>query len=380
MKKILTTLLVLFCAVGAYAQQSPGKDHSKLQIRCQTCHNCGIPTKDEPCWVACPRENMITIYLKPEQTDELIIIDHISDRYGPVYFSHKLHAQMSVMYGGCENCHHHNTLEQVLKCNSCHEPSRQREDVSIPDLKGAYHRQCVDCHREWSHETGCNVCHTLKKNLDETKHDHIRKRYAGKNHPPILEPTDINYQTNSDKGKIVTFYHDDHTQKFGLKCSNCHKQEGCTSCHDVNKVISDKSRTVSDNKTFEEHHKRCMSCHTKDEQCSSCHSNTRLESFNHTVKTGWVLNEYHVKLSCVRCHGSKLPYKKVDNNCSSCHQGWNKQTFKHSVTGLQLNETHLDLGCEDCHLDRNFAVKPNCKNCHEDYSFPKQKPGKLIGK
>ena len=380
MKKILSFLLIFFCTDGTYAQQSPGKDHSKLQIRCQTCHTCGIPTKDEPCWVACPRENMITIYLKPEQTDELIIIDHISDRYGPVYFSHKLHAQMSVMYGGCENCHHHNTLEQVLKCNSCHETSRQREDVSVPDLKGAYHRQCVDCHREWSHETGCTVCHTLKKNLDETKHDNIRKRYAGKNHPPILEPTDINYQTNFDKGKLVTFYHDDHTQKFGLRCTNCHKQESCTSCHDVNKAVSDKSRTVSHNKTFEEHHKRCMSCHGKEEKCNICHSNTKLEPFNHAVKTGWVLNENHVKLSCAKCHGAKLPYKKVDKKCQSCHQGWNNKTFRHSVTGLQLTETHAGLSCEDCHAGNDYSVKPGCNGCHENFVYPKQKPGTLVSK
>ena len=74
-----------------------------------------------------------------------------------------------------------------------------------------------------------------------------------------------------------------------------------------------------------------------------------------------------------QCH-----YKKLDNKCISCHQNWSNTTFKHSVTGLQLNETHSDLSCEDCHIDRNFAVKPSCNNCHEDYSFPKQKPGKLV--
>ena len=57
------------------------------------------------------------------------------------------------MGGGCENCHHYNTSGPILKCSSCHESSRKREDVSIPDLKGAYHRQCMDCHREWSHDT-----------------------------------------------------------------------------------------------------------------------------------------------------------------------------------------------------------------------------------
>lgn len=101
MKKIFAVLLVLFFAVTIYPQQSPGKDHFKLNISCQTCHTCAVPTKNDPCLVICPREKIVTVYQKPEQTPELITIDQLSDRYGPVYFSHKIHAQMSNMGGGC---------------------------------------------------------------------------------------------------------------------------------------------------------------------------------------------------------------------------------------------------------------------------------------
>ena len=379
MKKILVATLTLILTVGINAQQSPGKDHSKLNINCKTCHVCDVPTKDDPCLVACPRQKIATVYQKPEQTPELFVIDQISDRYGPVYFSHRLHAQMSVMSGGCENCHHFNTSGPILECNTCHESSRQREDVGRPDLKGAYHRQCMDCHREWSHETGCNTCHTLKKNLKDAKQENIQKKYSGKVHPVVLEPTHISYQTNSEKGKLVTFYHDDHTKKFGLTCATCHKQESCTKCHDVNRNSEVKLQTVSTKKTFEEQHKNCISCH-KEDNCSSCHSSTKLESFDHAKKTGWALSKHHIILACSKCHGSKLPYKKLDKKCSSCHQGWNKDTFKHSVTGLQLDETHSDLGCEDCHSENNYAEKPSCTNCHENYVYPKQKPGKLVRK
>lgn len=379
MKKILVTILTFIFACGINAQQSPGKNHSTLNLSCKSCHVCDVPTKDEPCLVACPREKIATVYQKPEQTPELFIIDQINERYGPVYFSHKLHAQMSVMSGGCENCHHFNTSGPILQCNSCHEASRKRENVSLPDLKGAYHRQCMDCHREWSHETGCNSCHTLKKNLKDTKQDNIKKKYVGKVHPVVLEPTHISYQTNSEKGKLVTFYHDDHTKKFGLTCATCHKQENCTKCHDVNRNSDEKLRTVDTEKTFEQQHKNCISCH-KENNCSTCHSNTKLDPFNHAKKTGWALSNHHAKLSCVKCHGSKLPYKKVDNKCLSCHQGWNNETFKHSVTGLQLDEVHLDLSCEDCHAENNYAKKQSCDGCHEDYVYPKNKPGKLVRK
>lgn len=379
MKKIISILSVLFFVVTNNAQQSPGKDHSKLNISCKTCHTCDVPTKSEPCLVTCPREKIVTVYQKPEQTPELFVIDQISDKYTPVNFSHKLHAQMSVMSGGCENCHHHNTSGPILKCNNCHETSRKREDVSLPDLKGAYHRQCMDCHRKWSHETGCNSCHTPKKDLKGTQKEQIKKKISGKDHPVILEPTNITYQTNSDKGKLVTFYHDDHTKSFGLSCTNCHKQESCTKCHDVNRNNDNKTKSVVTKKSFDEQHKNCISCHRED-KCGSCHSNTKLEPFDHAKKTGWALNKFHANLSCVKCHGSKIPYSKLDNKCVSCHKEWNSENFKHSVTGLQLNETHAELSCGDCHLEKNFAVKPTCDGCHENYSYPKQKPGKMIGK
>ncbi len=73
----------------------------------------------------------------------------------------------------------------------------------------------------------------------------------------------------------------------------------------------------------------------------------------------------------------KVPYKKLNNKCVNCHQSWNNKTFKHSITGLQLDETHLDFSCEDCHAENNFGIKPSCDGCHDSYVFPKQKPGKV---
>lgn len=380
MKNIFTLLFIIILTVSIAAQKSPGKDHSKLNIDCKTCHVCPVPTKDDPCLVLCPRERIATVYQKPEETPELITINQLSDRYGPVNFSHRIHAQMSIMSGGCENCHHFNTTGPILKCNSCHEASRKREDVRLPDLKGAYHRQCMDCHREWSHETGCNSCHELKKNIKDAKQVDASNKYKGKVHPVVLEPSVITYQTNSDKGKLATFYHDDHTKKFGLDCVSCHKQESCTKCHDVKKKSDAEPRAVSTRKSFEEQHQKCITCHSKAESCSRCHSDNKLEPFDHAKSTGWALGKFHSGLTCSKCHGSKLPYKKLDNQCVNCHGEWNGENFKHSITGLQLDETHSELSCEDCHLEKNFAEKPSCVNCHENYVYPKQKPGKIIRK
>jgi hypothetical protein len=383
MKKIFALLLIFLITSTVTAQMKLGKEHSKLNISCQTCHTCEVPTKNDPCLVVCPREKMVTIYQKPEETPELIVIDQLKDRYGPVYFSHRLHAQMSEMSGGCGGCHHFNTTGPILNCNSCHETSRKRNDVSVPDLKGAYHRQCMDCHREWSHSTACNSCHLPIKEVKGTEKEQIAQRLKGRAHPVVLEPVKILYRTESDKGKLVTFYHDDHTKKFNLDCISCHKQESCSSCHDVNKKSSDSKTKVSDASksklSFEVQHKNCISCH-KDDNCTRCHSDKELMPFDHQRSTGWTLKTYHAKLTCQNCHGSKIPFAKIDKNCISCHKDWDNETFNHAVTGLKLDELHSELGCDDCHADNNYAIKPACDNCHDDLSYPKDLPGKLIRK
>lgn len=91
MKKKIILLLVLLIAITIKPQQSPGKNHSKLNLECSNCHICDVPTKKDPCLIQCPREKIKTVYQKPEQTPELITINQLSDKYGPVYFSHRIH-------------------------------------------------------------------------------------------------------------------------------------------------------------------------------------------------------------------------------------------------------------------------------------------------
>ncbi|MFO7524649.1 MAG: cytochrome c3 family protein, partial [Ignavibacteriaceae bacterium] len=101
---------------------------------------------------------------------------------------------------------------------------------------------------------------------------------------------------------------------------------------------------------------------------------------DHFRSTGWALKSYHAKLTCQKCHGTKIPYTKIDRNCVSCHKEWNADNFKHEVTGLKLDELHESFDCADCHADNNYSIKPTCDNCHEDFVYPKVLPGKLLRK
>ena len=141
---------VLFSAVYYLSHQiaqTQSKNHSLQNVTCKTCHTCDVPTKQNPCLVACPRNEMITVNQTAEQGPDVIKIDNLANKYQPVTFSHKIHAQMSEMSGGCANCHHYNTSGPILACSDCHSAERKREDISKPDLQAAFHRLCIDCHQ-----------------------------------------------------------------------------------------------------------------------------------------------------------------------------------------------------------------------------------------
>jgi hypothetical protein len=371
--KVLVGVLFFSTATNA---QTTNKNHSLQNVNCKTCHTCDVPTKQNPCLVECPREEMITVHQTAEEGPDLVKIDILTNKYLPVNFSHKTHAQMSEMSGGCANCHHYNTAGPILACTDCHSVERKREDISKPDLQAAYHRQCIDCHKEWSHSTDCNSCH-LSKGSNLVQKDLSSVVSAKENHPKVNKPEKLVYETNYNKGRIVTFFHNEHTNIFGAECVSCHKNDNCTRCHDTKNV-----QTVSSNlpekitKPASQHHQPCFKCHANDE-CTKCHLDKPAKPFNHKMSTGWALNRFHEKLECAKCHGSANKFTKLDNNCVSCHKNFAAGSFNHEKTGLKLDEMHVEFDCADCHIE-NFSDKPDCTNCHDDKSYPKNIPGSLV--
>jgi hypothetical protein len=353
------------------------KDHSKQSIDCKTCHYCEYPTITDPCLLKCPRTDMVSIHHSVDEGPEIVEMNMIKGDYGVVVFSHKLHAEMSEMSGGCQSCHHYNTTGPVLKCITCHEPNRIREDLTKPDLEAAYHRQCLSCHRQWSRETKCQACHINEKSPDRLK---AIQRIKNSKHPQVHEPEKVVYETNSDKGKFVTFYHDQHVGTYNIACINCHKDENCMRCHDVNikklrtNAMADQHIKVK--KSFDEHHAVCSTCHEKND-CNKCHQPNEMKRFDHYTNTGFNLNPRHSRLSCNMCHKQQGVFKGLSKNCTSCHSNFVKGKFDHRRIGIEFDETHTDLECSDCHKG-SFDQKPNCTDCHDDKSFPANLPGKKI--
>ncbi len=123
-----------------------------------------------------------------DQSDapETVTIDVLSELYDPVEFNHAGHIEMVE----CSDCHHHTvgTVSKRWNCIKCHNNPLAGDTVSCsdchpqdrfssqylatlddpelfhkekPGLKGAFHLNCVGCHREMDGPTGCEECHKM---------------------------------------------------------------------------------------------------------------------------------------------------------------------------------------------------------------------------
>lgn len=385
MKPILRMAIFLVAVWTAYGQTSGTNPHGfpkELRNKCQMCHTCTTPTKINPCLIACPRSKESAGYHSPGEGPNMLLMNTMTRQYGPVVFSHRLHAQMSEMSGGCYGCHHYNdTAMRILACADCHPASRAREDISLPDLKGAYHRQCLSCHRAWTGSAACEDCHLDKNSKIPTSEIFAQRAKERKEHPPVPVPQRKLYKTPGQENSVVTFFHTDHSSRFGLACVDCHREESCVRCHDKRrKVAATTARTSgTEERTFDEIHRRCSSCHGR-EECNSCHRSKPMEAFDHTLASGWALGRFHAKVACQKCHGKTKQFTKVDSQCTGCHTTWAVGAFKHEVTGLKLDEVHSGIDCAECHTANEFSKPPSCSSCHEDKTYPKEKPGKVTGR
>ena len=192
----------------------------------------------------------------------------------------------------------------------------------------------------------------------------------GQSHPVLTQPTTRVYQTPYPNGPVVTFHHNDHIELFGLRCVDCHRQENCGRCHDLQMP----ARMV---KTQEEVHATCDNCHAKD-RCAKCHDTKERAAFTHAA-TGWPLNRYHRELDCRSCHPTGRRISRLGTGCAACHKGWNQDNFKHAITALMLDDTHAQIDCTECHIDRRFDAPVQCATCHDDGRNAKDAPpGKYL--
>ena len=284
-----------------------------------------------------------------QPSPDVVMLDELVNVYEPVPFDHKAHAAMAEMWQGCETCHHRTpaaatpaatqpaglvsrartqaNAANVPACKDCHEiapASAAAADLHMPNLKGAYHRQCLNCHRDWANENACSACHRERGNGVARDHppptvDDI----VGRMHPPIPEPDERGYESRFTPavGKNVLFRHKAHTARYGLKCSSCHHRDNCSNCHDRDaKTIVQKP--MRPGRTWKDSHGPCVACHQQD-RCRHCHFDAAVAAappaFDHRL-TGQLLDSDHAGLRCGQCHTQLKSKAKLTCGGAECHQ------------------------------------------------------------
>jgi hypothetical protein len=276
---------------------------------------------------------------------DVVMLEELVALYQPVPFDHKSHAKMAQMWDGCVTCHHRSPrpttqpataaaaiaahtqdgAAAVPACRSCHLVAGKDAHIRMPNLKGAYHRQCLNCHQDWMHENACGICHKPRGNaataIPGTQHAPTPDDIVGRMHPPIPEPDTKLYKTRytpADGGNVL-FRHQEHTAAYGFKCVSCHRQDKCSHCHDRN---GDKAsqKPVRPGMTWKESHGPCMGCHQQD-HCRHCHYKDEQAApamFDHRT-TGQMLDKDHVKLTCLQCHVDLRSKAKMTCGDAKCH-------------------------------------------------------------
>jgi len=345
-------LLVL--GLLAMASAPAGKPPAdKARLDCSECHTCEHPSKAQPCLESiCPRHEASQA-LSADIGPSVVVLDQLVNLYVPVVFNHKGHAEMTRFSGGCETCHHFTPPDEPHPtCRDCHPAEISHEDIAQPGLKGAYHRNCMSCHREWDKDTACEICHEKASGGPPTVHQ--ERHYA-----PVEIEELILFPTSYEGGEQVPFHHRNHSVLYERDCTECHQEQSCTRCHVHGASLHPMGDLADVNL-----HDVCFDCH-KEEPCGDCHGRDPEDLFSH-AETGWPLASFHRNLTCRGCHGDQGAFQKPDPVCSSCHEADQvPRGFVHTEVGVELDEVHGDLECGDCHPG-GFGSAADCETCHDD--------------
>ena len=354
------------------------------------------------------------------------LVNRYSDLFEPVRFMHSKHAGV---LGDCTICHHRMPREdgdrygrpvtmadlrrqgkKPVACVVCHQRPFEPKRLVVPGLKGAYHRLCMDCHRE----------------ADQTPHQRGPIMYSSMVRGPEVRPLDTRAPTDClachakkvpDHKKLVKLPAGADALAVTANCLSCHQKEGQAILktahwrwHGPSPFTVGHEKRVDLGKSHATMNNFCISVVSNWPRCTSCH-----------IGYGWKDANFDfndmTKIDCLVCHdttgtykkspaGAGFPAKGVDlvrvaqnvgrpsrATCGmNCHfVGGGGDAVKHGDMSSALanpsreHDVHMGTGkhgmgfrCQDCHKTRSHMISGrsisvpategdlSCEYCHTD--------------
>ncbi len=288
-------------------------------------------------------------------------------------------------------------LNQGVKCDDCHDPTKATFDKPDPGV-------CSSCHTEQTSHwhtggaeapTDCNDCHSFKAADDiQSRWDCVRC------HGPFQTAALPGLSMHTSMG--CENCHNPHrpVEETDKECESCHEpvrvQHGkpavsgsCIDCHGGHKLASEaaacmdchatKRPTVPATAVFGGGHDLCASCHEPHAfskrtalNCTSCHKNT--------VVLGQHKAQAHRK--CSSCHDPHAVRESGDRTCAACHSRVksthprvpNRGDCVSCHTPHPKRATQTALLCTHCHEEARLETafhseKTACTDCHTPHGF-----------
>ncbi len=252
----------------------------------------------------------------------------------------------------CKECHKGPMFKEAPKdCLGCH----KKDDKHNSTLG----EKCADCHTEIQWKT------------TDGRFNHDRTKFVLRN-------------AHARTGVKCVACHKDLSsfRKTPLDCLNCHKkddkhegQEGpqCEKCHSdrdwkvpqfdhgltrfplLGKHVPVKCEKCHASTRFKDAKVACVACHVKDDKhkktlgpdCAQCHNARSWKdwSYDHDLRTKFVLDGKHKSTACARCHTTPTEQRaQVSAQCISCH------------SRDDVHEGSFGRQCQQCHLASAFKT------------------------
>ena len=357
-------LLLLFLVIFA-GQPAGCKSDADKEVLKEGAVKEAPPPTCEPCPV-CPATGEVpgdADAKEPgDQGPEECVLYHLVDRYEPTVFTHSNHVEYEE---DCTVCHHHSSeVESYPPCRACH--GIAFKDLNKPGLKGAYHRQCMNCHRQMeSGPLGCEDCHAVRTPAPVAQEDLARK-YV----PDTMKLGHL----SADFAEVV-FNHRLHAELTD-HCDACHHHHGdvevappCRECHKTAETKEGGKAPGLKNA----YHDQCLNCHRalgkKGKKaplnCTDCHLSRKAPE---TVELGAASKQFEVMSFdhsmhtettdyCTDCHHSNKSYDRIVA-CGECHLPGKQPEGK-------LNrKSAFHKQCVGCHKEQDEGPQ-DCDDCHE---------------